>query len=159
MAHAQTIVVYGLGRIMQKLGYADAVGDAHADEGIDAELGRKTVGGRRNDGAFGLEQAVETLHKVGMRGEESLVEMHEEVLQIALSIGLRLKFVAYLVYLARRDEIEHRLLENLHIGYIFRHELVNAYEIAVVIGYLVAQQAVGTLLFRCGGVMVITLNI
>lgn len=33
---------------MQKLGYADTVGYAHADEGIDAELGRKTVGGRRN---------------------------------------------------------------------------------------------------------------
>lgn len=144
---------------MQKLDYADAVGDAHADEGIDAEFGRKTVGCRRNDGTIRFEQAVETLHKIGMRGEESLVEMHEEVLQIALSIGLRLKFVACLVYLALRDEIEHRLLENLHIGYIFRHELVNAYEIAVVIGYLVAQQAVGTLLFRCCGVMVITLNI
>ena len=32
MAHTQTIIVNGLGRIMQKLGYADAVGDAHADE-------------------------------------------------------------------------------------------------------------------------------
>ena len=48
---------------MQKLGYADAVGDAHTDEGIDAELGRKTVGGRQNDGALGLEQAVAKLHK------------------------------------------------------------------------------------------------
>ena len=63
MAHAQTIVVYGLLRIMQKLGYADAVGYAHAHEGIDAELGRKTVSCGRNDGTIGLEQAVAKLHK------------------------------------------------------------------------------------------------
>ena len=48
---------------MQKLGYADAVGYAHADEGIDAKLGRKTVGCGRNDGTIGLEQAVAKLHK------------------------------------------------------------------------------------------------
>ena len=63
MAHTQTIVVYGLGQIMQKLGYADAVGYAHADEGIDAELGRKTVSCGRNDGTIGLEQAVAKSHK------------------------------------------------------------------------------------------------
>ena len=49
---------------MQKLGYADAVGYAHADEGIDAELGRKTVSCGRNDGTIGLEQAVAKLHKM-----------------------------------------------------------------------------------------------
>ena len=48
---------------MQKLGYADAVGYAHAHEGIDAELGRKTVSCGRNDGTIGLEQAVAKLHK------------------------------------------------------------------------------------------------
>ena len=63
MAHTQTIIVNGLGRIMQKLGYADAVGYAHADEGIDAEFGRKTVGCGRKDGTIGLEQAVAKLHK------------------------------------------------------------------------------------------------
>lgn len=63
------------------------------------------------------------------------------------------------VYGLGRNEIEHRLLESLHIGYIFRHELVNVYEVAVVIGYLVAQQAVEMLLFRCCGVVVIALDI
>ena len=48
---------------MQKLGYADAVGYAHAHEGINAKLGRKTVSCRRNDGTLGLEQAVAKLHK------------------------------------------------------------------------------------------------
>ena len=63
MAHTQTIIVNGLGRIMQKLGYADAVGYTHADEGIDAEFGRKTVSCRRKDGTIGLEQTVAKLHK------------------------------------------------------------------------------------------------
>lgn len=39
MAHTQTIVVYGLWRVMQKLGYADAIGYTHTNKGIYSKLG------------------------------------------------------------------------------------------------------------------------
>lgn len=49
MANAQTVVVDGLRRVVKKLGYAHAVGNSEAHEGINAQLGRKPRRGVKSE--------------------------------------------------------------------------------------------------------------
>ena len=39
MAHTQAVVVNGLERVLEELGYASRIGDSDAHEGIDAQFG------------------------------------------------------------------------------------------------------------------------
>ena len=66
MANAQTVVVDGLRRVVKKLGYAHAVGNSEAHEGINAQLGRKPRrGGKKRALSSGRSKASRRSTKSG----------------------------------------------------------------------------------------------
>lgn len=75
VADAQAVVVDGLRRVVQELGYAHAVGDAEAYEGVDAQLRRQFAGGGKEAPALlRAQQRHEALYEVGVDGEVPAVE-------------------------------------------------------------------------------------
>ena len=78
-ARLQTVVVYCLRRVVQEFGYAHAVGYAYAHERVDAQFGVEHLRIGQRDAALGLEQGVEPLYEVGVRGDERYVEVAVEV--------------------------------------------------------------------------------
>ena len=82
VADAMTIVVDGLGGVVEEVGYLGDVGHAETDKGEDALLGAEDAAGGRI--AMGLgKQGVEVVDEGGVEGKEGLVELLEDGVEVA----------------------------------------------------------------------------
>ena len=131
MAHTQAVVVNGLERVLEELGYASRIGDSDAHEGIDAQFGGEPsfLGGPNL--LFFLEQGIETLDKIGVCKEESIVELLVESLEIVVGELVGSEGIASALIFPGSDLVIHLLLEIFHRRHIFRNHQIDTYKVAV----------------------------
>lgn len=126
-----SVGIDGVKRIVQDLGYACRVIDAHAADGQNPQIGVELFAFFEYDAAFGSEQVIDFLDKIGIEMQEGIIENLVELCALLLDETARFSHAVEFVSFPGRNLALGDMTEIVELVHIDRTQLQKLIDVDV----------------------------